>query len=58
MKETKKEALVMLNNLDGLLTERIEELHKVQGMQQARHAYIYYRNLLWDIEEKIKEIGD
>lgn len=58
MKETKKEALVMLRNLDGLLTERIEELHEVQGMQQARHAYIYYRDLLWDIEEKIKEIAD
>jgi hypothetical protein len=58
MKSTKKEALEMLNKLENLLTERIEDLHQVWGMQQARHAYIYYRDLLGDIEEKIKEIGD
>lgn len=58
MKSTKNEALELLNDLDKLLTERIEELHKIQGMQQARHAYIYYRSLLWEINDKVKEIQD
>jgi hypothetical protein len=58
MKTTKNEALELLNDLDKLLTERIEELHKIQGMQQARHAYIYYRSLLWEINDKVKEIQD
>lgn len=58
MKSTKNQALELLNDLDNLLTERIEELHKIQGMQQARHAYIYYRSLLWEINDKVEEIQD
>lgn len=58
MKSTKNQALELLNDLDNLLTERIEELHKIQGMQQARHAYIYYRSLLWKINDKVEEIQD
>ena len=48
-----KIALDTIKTLDDLMTERIEELHKIQGMQQARHAYIYYRSLLWEIEEQL-----
>ena len=48
-----KTALDTIKTLDDLMTERIEELHKIQGMQQARHAYIYYRSLLWEIEEQL-----
>ena len=36
-----------LETLSKLLTERIEEMHKVQGMQQCRHAYIYYRSFVY-----------
>lgn len=47
------QVIEMINDLEKLLTERIEELHKVQGMQQARHAYIFYRNSLDDIKRKL-----
>jgi len=40
-----------INDLDELLTERISELHEVKGMQQCRHAYVYYRSLLWGIRD-------
>lgn len=42
-----------IKDLDGLLTERISELHQVKGMQQCRHAYIYYRSLLWEARDTI-----
>lgn len=46
--------------LEKLLTRRISGLYKIEGMEQARHAYIYYRKLLWDLRdtiiENIKEI--
>jgi len=32
--------------LEKLLTERISDLHNVQGGIQARHAYIFYRKEL------------
>ena len=44
-----------VGNLDKLLTERIEELHKVNGMQQCRHAYMFYRSLLWEINDVISD---
>lgn len=40
--------------LEDLLTERIADLHEIQGMMQARHAYIYYRYLLCKIREKFQ----
>ena len=39
------------DELDKLLTERISDLHEIKGMMQARHAYIFYRKLLWGIKE-------
>ena len=50
----------VVDNLDKLLTERIIDLHEVQGGMQARHAYCYYRKLLWDakylMRDNLKEI--
>ena len=42
--------------LEQLLTERISDLHEVKGGMQARHAYIYYRKLVWDIEKSLRDI--
>ena len=42
-----------INDFDKLLTERISDLHEIKGMMQARHAYIFYRKLLWEIRDKI-----
>jgi hypothetical protein len=50
-----KEFLAEVNELDELLTERISELHEVQGMQQCRHAYIFYRERLWTARDAIKD---
>lgn len=44
-----------IKELEELLDERIVELHKVNGMQQYRHAYIYYRSLLWDIRDTFNQ---
>lgn len=52
----------VIDELDQLLTERIVDLHKVKGGIQARHAYCYYRNLLWEarsiMDKNLKEIKD
>ena len=48
----------IVSELSKLLDERIDELYKVKRMQQCRHAYVFYRKLLWNardivgIEEK------
>ena len=49
-----KNLLEKVDELDKLLTERISDLHEIQGMMQARHAYIFYRKLLWEIKEMFK----
>lgn len=46
-----KELLEKVVEFEKLLTERIVELHEIKGMMQARHAYIFYRKLLWEIKE-------
>lgn len=50
MQKTKdtKEAFQILKQLEKLLDERITDLHEVKGGMQARHAYIYYRKLVWE----------
>lgn len=51
-----------MKELEKLLTERISELHNVEGGMQARHAYIFYRRCLWDagslLKESLKEIKE
>jgi len=50
----------VVDRLEKLLTERISDLHEVRGGMQARHAYSYYRKLLWDakylMRDNLKEI--
>jgi hypothetical protein len=41
------------DQLESLLTERISDLHEIKGMIQARHAYIFYRELLWGIKKTL-----
>ena len=49
----KEETLEKIKELDDLLTERIVDLHGVKGLMQARHAYIFYRKLLWEIRDTL-----
>lgn len=46
----------LISELEKLMTEKIEETHKVQGMQSERHAYMYYRSILWKIRSQYKTV--
>lgn len=54
MKEEVKEALRILNDLSKLLDDRIEDLYQVKGGMQSRHAYMFYREKVWDAMEKLE----
>jgi ACT domain-containing protein len=45
-----------IQELDQLLTERISDLHQVKGGMQSRHAYIFYRNLVWQVKDAIDNV--
>lgn len=49
------DALDTIKELEDLLTERIADLHEVKGCMQARHAYIFYRKLLWETKHKLED---
>lgn len=51
--EKLKEIKRILNDLENLFTERISQYYKVIGYTQARHAFILYRQVLWDIKNVI-----
>jgi len=44
-----------VGDLEKLLTERISDLHEVKGGIQARHAYILYRQLLWEAKDLMRD---
>lgn len=48
-KKDNSEALEILKDLEELFDDRIIELNDVKGMQADRHAFILYRNKLWEI---------
>jgi len=56
-KEEKERAEELTKELDTLLTERISALSAGNGKDpyftQARHAYIYYRSILWTLIDVI-----
>jgi hypothetical protein len=48
-----KDIISEIKELEKLLTERIQDLHEIKGMMQARHAYILYRDRLWQINDLV-----
>lgn len=52
----------VISDLEKLLDERIVDLHEVRGGMQSRHAYCYYRKLLWEakyiMRDNLKEIKE
>ena len=58
--EKVKDFFEVIDSLDKLLTERISDLHEVRGEMQSRHAYCYYRSLVWEakylMRDSLKEI--
>jgi hypothetical protein len=56
IEETKaKEFFEIIEYLETLLTERISDMHEIKGLMQARHAYIFYRKLLWEAKYLLKD---
>lgn len=53
-KDKTDEVLEKIKDLDDLLTDRISDFHEVKGAMQARHVYMYYRKLLWEIRDIIE----
>lgn len=51
-----KEILDEIKDLESLLTDRISENYDVKGMQQCRHAYLYYRSIVWNIRLKVSKL--
>ena len=49
------EAIEVLKELNKLIDARIIELHEVQGAQQGRHAYLYYRSYIYDAIKLLHE---
>jgi hypothetical protein len=48
-------ALELLDDLAKMMDDRIVELHKVQGGQQTRHAYIFYREKVWNAMRELNQ---
>ena len=48
-------ALELLDDLAKMMDDMIVELHKVQGGQQARHAYIFYREKVWNAMSELNQ---
>ncbi len=49
------EAFEILDDLAKLMDDRVSDLYQIKGAMQARHAYIYYRSLVWKAVEELKK---
>ena len=60
--EKVKDFFQVISDLEKLLDERIVDLHEVRGGMQSRHAYCYYRKLLWEakyiMRDNLKEVKE
>lgn len=50
-----REIINEFSNLENLLTDRISDLHDVKMGQVERHAFILYRNMLWEIKKLVAD---
>ena len=55
--DTKKldNALEILDDLSKLLDDRISDLYQVKGGMQSRHAYMFYRDKVWNVISELKQ---
>ena len=44
----------ILKDLEDCMTDKIQELHTQKWFQTERHAFIYYRSLIWQIKDQLK----
>lgn len=52
--EDYSELFELISDLSSFFDERISELHEVKGGMKDRHAFIFYRSILWQIRDVIK----
>lgn len=45
-----------LTDLSKMFDDRISDCYQVKGAQQARHAFILYRSVLWNAIKSLKQI--
>lgn len=45
----------MIEKLSKCFDEKISELHQVKGGQTERHAFCYYRQLVWSIKDNLNQ---
>lgn len=54
-KEKLEDAMAEIDRLEGLLTDMISDLHNVKGGMQARHTFMYYRDLAWRVKYILRD---
>lgn len=47
-------ALEILDDLSKLLDDRISDLYQIKGGMQSRHAYMFYRDKVWNAIDELK----
>lgn len=47
-------ALELLDDLSKLLDDRISDLYQIKGGMQSRHAYMFYRDKVWNAIDELK----
>jgi hypothetical protein len=45
-----------LSDLSKMFDDRISDCYQVKGLQQARHAFILYRSVVWNAIKSLKQI--
>jgi hypothetical protein len=47
--DTKKldDAFEILDDLSKLMDDRVADLYQIKGAMHERHAFIYYRDMVW-----------
>ena len=54
--EKRREIFESIGDLETLLDDRIVDLGKMGiGYTQGRHAYIYYRKILWELKYNLRD---
>jgi hypothetical protein len=48
-------ALEILDDLSKLLDDRISDLYQVKGGMQSRHAYMFYRDKVWNAMRELNQ---
>jgi len=48
-------ALEILDDLSKLFDDRVSDLYQVKGGMQSRHAFMFYREQVWNAMRELKQ---